>query len=169
MVGRLFYTDGANLGEVVVRNLEEPHRWLNHWSFLTFRIRPHWKKTIILTHSINTMGCLHGVLSSVSHCRQTVSAFQQFLSVLSEKSACGYRLSQFQPWPRMNKHGSEMTQNNKPNSAYFHLLTRNCWDNINHEPKTCSVLGVAWNKVAWGNYLYLICKNKAVVFFLLSL
>lgn len=81
VVGRLFYTVFQQRALILVRRYATPRSHtgdsINDLPWLSWQTPS--QKTNILTQSINTTGCLHGVLRSVSHCRQTLSAFQQFL------------------------------------------------------------------------------------------
>lgn len=96
----------------------------------------------------------------ITHGRQTLSAFQQFLICAVRKVSLWV-----QPIPVPVVDQSEQTWFNsnasqQPESCLFslaHLVphTRKCWHHINYEQQTYCVLGVAWTQMAWGHCLHL--------------
>lgn len=111
--------------------------WLTNTSWTTSKKK---KKTDIYpptpthtksewTRSINTARCLHGVLCSVSPCRQTLSAFQQFLICAVRKGSLWV-----QPIPVAVIDQSEQTRlNSDANQQPETLLILTCTPGAAHQ------------------------------------
>lgn len=130
------------------------------------------KKKREWTQSINTAGCLLGVLCSVSRCRQTLSAFQQFLICAVRKGGLWVQLIPVsviehseQTWSN-----SDAEQQPKPSlflHAHLVLCTRKCWDNVNNEQEKYH-LRCGSIKVKWCEDITCIClqiQGSSFVFF----